>query len=330
MYKLVCYVVLMAIVVVLLPMLIIKGCGPEIVDKPPARESEGVKVKVYIASEDRVEDMYLEEYLKGVVAAEMPAEFEAEALMAQAIAARTYAYGRMLKIYTPKDDKHSGADICTDSLHCQAWMSKADAMKKWSIFFAGRYWKKIENAVAETKGIIITYNGVVINPVYHSNSGGMTENAEEVWGGKEVPYLRSVQSGGEEDSPAYMREISFKIADFCGILRKEFENIKLDEKDILKDIVILERTGSGRVKTIRVGNVDLKGAEFRRLFSLRSTNFTVKKDGKDKLKITAIGNGHGVGMSQWGANYLARNGATFEEIIKYYYTGVELGRIQDR
>lgn len=330
MYKLVCYVLLMASVVILLPMLIIKGCGPDVVEEPPAREIEEIRIKVYIASEDRVEDMYLEEYLKGVVAAEMPAEFETQALMAQAVAARTYAYGRMMKIYTPKDDKHSGADICTDSLHCQAWVSKADAIKKWSIFSAGRNWRKIENAVAETKDIIITYNGAVINPVYHSNSGGMTENAEEVWGGKAVPYLRSVPSGGEEDSPAYMREVSFKIADFCGILKKEFENIKLDEKDILKGIKILERTGSGRVKTIRVGNVDLKGTEFRRLFSLRSANFNVEKDGKDKLKITAIGNGHGVGMSQWGANYLAGNGATFEEIIKYYYTGVELDRIKDK
>lgn len=324
------YVALMLVVIILLPFLIVRGCSRE--EEPPeeiAEKPEEVMIKVYISSEDRVAEMPLEEYLKGVVAAEMPAEFELEALKAQAVAARTYAYGRMKKIYVPKEDTHKGADICTDFAHCQAWVSEEEARKKWGIFKASRYWSKIEKAVDETAGILLIYDGKIINPVFHANSGGKTENAEDVWAGSNAPYLRSVVSNGEEASAQYKYTVSINIEDFVSTLKKEYPDIKLNEKDVLSDIEILDYTEGNRVKTMRIGNIELKGTEFRKLFSLRSANFTIEKGDKNTLRITTIGNGHGVGMSQWGANYLAKNGGVFEEILKYYYQGIDFTTISD-
>jgi stage II sporulation protein D len=331
MKKIVCYILLMIVIIILLPLLIVKGCSFEQPDTPqehPLLEEE-IKVRVYIAPEEKTVEMELEEYLKGVVTAEMPAEFEPEALKAQAVAARTYVYGRIKKIYTPKDNSHVEADICTDPTHCQAWVSEADAKKKWGIFSANKYWKKIVKAVAETRHIIITYNDKIVNPVFHSNSGGRTENAEDVWDGSGEPYLKSVVSSGEEAYPDYQYTISIKESDFCGILREQYPEIILNEEDILNDIEILDYTEGGRVKIIKIGNVEIKGTEFRKLFSLRSANFKIEEGESDCLKITTIGYGHGVGMSQWGANNLAKNGGTYEEIIKYYYLGVDLKTIEE-
>lgn len=321
------YIVIMLVIVILLPSVIIRSCSlKENVETLP-KGQKGVKIKVCVSAENKVKEMLLEEYIKGVVAAEMPAEFEAEALKAQAIAARTYAYGRMGKIYTAKEDTHQGGDICTDPGHCQAWVSRDAAMRKWKIFSALQYWNKISKAVKDTEGILILYHGEVVNPVFHSNSGGRTENIEDVWGGSGVPYLKSVVSKGEEVSSEYRNTVSIRITDFIHKVKKEYSNAKLTEKNIFKDIKVMGHTEGGRVKTIKIGNITLKGTEFRKLFSLKSANFTIDKSENNTMKITTVGNGHGVGMSQWGANALAKNGYNYEEILTYYYTGVELGKI---
>lgn len=319
----------MTLIIVILPLIIVRGCSTVIEDIVVPEEKESIKIKVYIKSEDTVKEMLLEEYLTGVVAAEMPAEFELEALKAQAVAARTYAYGRVRKIYTPKDDIHKGADMCTDSAHCQAWTSKEEALLKWGGFTAGDKWNKIEKAVKETEGIIVVYDKNIVNPVFHANSGGTTENAEDVWAGVEVPYLKSVKSEGEEASTGYKVVTSFKEDDFINAIKKEHPDIKIDRNKLMDEVKILERTESDRVKTMRVGNVTLKGTDFRRLLNLRSTNFNIEKGESGGLKITTIGYGHGVGMSQWGANYLAKSGGTFEEIIKHYYKGVSLDTVEN-
>jgi len=332
MKKIIYYSFLMIIIIILIPMLIVGSCNfekPEGSKKPMEQADEGKKLKVYITPEKKVREMQLEEYIEGVVAAEMPAEFELEALKAQAVAARTYVYARFKKIYTPSDDIHEGADICTDPTHCQAWVSESDAKKRWGIFSAKKYWNKIERAVSETENIVIIFDDQIINPVFHSNSGGRTENAEDVWIGDGVPYLKSVTSSGEEACSEYKCEVLVKIEDFVGIVKKQYPDIKLNEKNILDDIKILDYTDSERVKSIKIGSVELKGTEFRKLFSLRSTNFKIEKGNDDSIKITTLGNGHGVGMSQWGANYLAKNGGTYEEILKYYYSGVELITIEE-
>jgi len=200
-------------------------------------------------------------------------------------------------------------------------------MKKWDEASASRYWDKIERAVEETRNFIITYNDNVANPVFHSNSGGKTENSEDVWEGAAEPYLRSVFSQGEDDSSQYKTEVVLKIKDFCDTLKKQYPDIKLDTKDILKNIHIVEYSEGGRVKTLRIGNIDIKGTEFRSMFGLKSTNLKIEASGNDSLKITTYGYGHGVGMSQWGANYMAKSGSRFDQIIKHYYQGVSIQTI---
>lgn len=325
MKKLVYYAGIMFSVIILLPLLIVKGCNYSKEEVPEQNKPQIVeKIKIYDSIRNTVMEMELEEYLKGVVAAEMPADFDLEALKAQAVAARTFTYGKLKGDYPANAGLHDGTAICTDSTHCQAWKSKEDAMKGWGFFRASANWRKIEKAVNETKGIITTYDNKIINALYHANSGGKTENCEDVWEGVAVPYLRSVTSNGENAASDFKVTLSMPANDFTTALKKKYPDIKLNDKNILSKIKILAYTSGGRVKTIKIGDITMKGTEFRTLFNLRSANFKIESSGKDNLKITTIGYGHGVGMSQWGANWLAKRGGTYDEILKYYYTGVDI------
>ncbi|MDQ2087772.1 stage II sporulation protein D [Herbivorax sp. ANBcel31] len=336
MKKIIGYILLMTMVIIVIPFIIVKGCSTVVEDLIPMDEPEILEknevlyLDVYVASEGETKKMPLEEYLIGVVAAEMPAKFETEALKAQAVAARTYAYGRMKKIYASNNsDAHRGADVCTDSGHCQAWISRADAIKKWGEDSGKENWDKIKRAVNETENIIIWYENKVVNPLYHANSGGITENSENVWDGVEVPYLRSVKSKGEDASSEYEVVTTFKEEDFISAFKSELPDLKIEEENLLDQVEVLERTDSERVDRIKVGDVNLKGTDFRRILDLRSTNFIIEEEESGEIKITTIGYGHGVGMSQWGANHLAKEGKGFEEIIKHYYKEVELDNIKN-
>lgn len=321
---------IMVAVVILLPLLIVKGCNNTVKEAPEQDKKEiEEKILVYDPINKKEWETELEEYLKGVVAAEMPADFDIEALKAQAIAARTFAYGRKIHLYEPKAGLHDDADICTDCAHCQAWISKDAAMRKWGIFNASRNWNKIVKAVSETKGLIITYDGKVINALFHANSGGKTENSEDVWDGIEVPYLRSVESYGEDMAKDFKTTVLLNNSDFIDKLKKEYPEIKLNIKNLTGSIKILDYTIGGRVKKLVAGDITMKGTDFRKLLGLRSANFKIEKADKDNIKITTLGYGHGVGLSQWGANYLAKRGGTYDEIIKYYYKGVEISSIND-
>jgi len=333
MKKILYYTGIMIAVIILLPLIIVRGCGrpPETVEEKPIEQvvekSEERKITVYRKDTESIVEMDLEEYIKGVVAAEMPADFSLEALKAQAVAARTFAYGRMSGVYKSKQGVHDEASICTDSTHCQAWISEENAKKKWNKLFASRNWNKIEKAVNSTKGKIVIYDGKVANTLFHAASGGKTENAEEVWEGVSVPYLRSVISSGEEAAKGYITTISISPEDLLKKLQEKYEEREFDE-DVYKKIKILDYTTGGRVKTLKVGDITMKGTDFRTLLGLRSANFTIEV--KDKtLKITTKGYGHGVGMSQWGADSLAKRGGTYIEILKHYYQGVDIVSIKD-
>ncbi len=330
MKKLVYYAGMMIAVVILLPLFIVKGCGHS-AEKKPSTNVTGSKertILVYDSTKHKTVKMNLEEYIKGVVAAEMPADFDMEALKAQAVAARTFAYGRLTGVYKSKQGVHDDADICTDSTHCQAWCSRESAMKKWSVFFAARNWSRIEKAVQDTSGMIVVYRGNIANTLFHASSPGKTENSEDVWAGTVVPYLRSVDSGGEERSKGYITSVLIKKARLLEKLAQAYPDAKIKE-DVLDKIKILDYTTGGRVKTLKVGNLTLKGTEFRTLFNLRSSDFTVEKADGQTLKITTTGYGHGVGMSQWGADSLAKKGGTYMEILKHYYTGVDIVSIEE-
>ena len=258
----------------------------------------------------------LDDYLCNVVSAEMPANFEIEALRAQAIVARTYT------IYKILNKKHENADICDDSTCCQAWISKEDRLARWEEGKRERNWKKICDCVNSTKGKIITYNNQPINAFFHSNSGGITEIPVNVWGGTGYPYLQSVETSGEDAYNQYASEVVFTQEELINKLKEKYSDISIDFSNN-DEIKILEKTESTRVKTVKFGNYEFSGVEARTLFGLKSTNFEITKDGNN-IKFSVKGYGHGVGMSQTGADSMAKQGSTAEEIIKHFYTGVEI------
>ena len=267
---------------------------------------------------DKIEKINLDEYLYGVVSAEMPASFEEEALKAQAVVARTYTIYKIVN----NDGKHGDADICDDSSCCQAWISEEDRKDRWDEKEKEENWNKIVNAVNSTQGKIITYEGKPINAFFHSNSGGETEAPIDVWGGSGYPYLQSVFTSGEDAYSQYNSEAEFTKAEFEEKIKEEHSDFKIDfdEKDCIK---IEEYTDGNRVKTIKIGNLELSGVEIRNIFGLRSANFEVTIE-NDKIKFKVIGYGHGVGMSQTGADSLAKEGKNYEDIIHHFYTNVEI------
>lgn len=286
---------------------------------PESKKSETYdKISVYIKSKDSVEEMNMSQYLKEVVSAEMPAEFEVEALKAQATAARTYLVNRIKADNKQAKEEHKGADICTDSTHCKAWICEAERKEKWGSEKADEYWQKISDAVESTSGVLITYNNSPISAVFHSTSSGFTENAKDVWGG-DVPYLVSVESKGEENSPRYHSERVLTVEEF-----KSIAESNLGEPDWNKGLFSdITRSDVGGIKTISIGGITIKGTQFRTMYDLRSTNIALSEE-NGNITMSVTGFGHGVGMSQYGANHLASLGMNYKDILKTYYSGVDI------
>lgn len=282
------------------------------------KTNEPDKEELYIEVWDEqsgVSNMKLEDYIIHVVAGEMPASYEIEALKAQAVAARTYA----LKHIKGEAKCKSGHTICTDPGCCQACLSTEEMRSSWGKSYS-TYYDKIKEAVSATSGEVLTSEGVLISALYHSSSGGKTENSEAVFA-VALPYLVSVDSVGEEDSPEYSDEKTFTNAEICTIINEAFPQAKL--KNPSEQIDIWGRTDSGRVKLVQLGDTVVNGQQLRSLLKLHSTNFSFKFN-KDSVTITCIGFGHGVGMSQCGANVMAKRGSNYKEILEHYYTGVKL------
>jgi stage II sporulation protein D len=263
-----------------------------------------------------VEEMTMADYLWSVVAAEMPASFEKEALKAQAVTARTYTRWKM----QTGQANHPDADVCTDSSCCQAYLSREQAAAAWG-GSAAAYQEKISAAVADTDGQIMTYQGQPIQAVFFSSAAGRTEDAVAVWG-NEVPYLVGVDSPEGEDVPNYHTQVTLSAEEFRAAFLAAYPQADLSGAPggWFQNTVA---TASGAVATMDVGGVTVRGTQLRRLFSLRSASFTVET-GEDTVTFQVTGYGHGVGMSQYGANALAQQGKTYQEILKWYYTGVEL------
>lgn len=258
------------------------------------------------------------EYIIHVVAAEMPASFESEALKAQAVAAFTYAVNRKSSGYS--DGTHDGCELCTDSTHCKAYASTERLREIWGDDFDA-YYKKICDAVDEVYGQYLSYDGEPISAVFHSLSSGVTESSADVWG-YDYPYLVSVDSSLDREVDGYESVVTVSREEFEKTM-KEYSNkcdLEGDPEEWIDDIV---RSDAGGVITMNVGGEVLTGGKFRNLFGLRSANFTVKYS-KETFTITVHGYGHGVGMSQYGANLMAKEGATYDQILLHYYTGVRL------
>lgn len=284
-------------------------------------KKEKKKIKLLMTDINEVVELDLDEYIKSVVCAEMPATYEMEALRAQAIVARTYT---MNKIESGTSPQHNGADVCDQSTHCQAYLSLNDRLNKWNSNGQDglMLWDRIEEAVISTSDKIIVYENKPIQAFFHANSGGKTEDVELVWNGNGINYLKSVETIGEDNYSQYSSNPIFSLEEFQNIMKSKYSNFKIDFEDE-NCIRIIERSESNRVQKIVIGNIELSGIDVRKLFALKSTNFEVQYNDKT-VDFNVLGYGHGVGMSQTGANELAKNGYDYEKIIKHYYIDVEI------
>lgn len=296
---------------VLAPIAIIKQRSAE----PPR---SGLSVAVLSRAEGKLYRMNLEQYLEGALAAEMPARFELEALKAQAVAARTLAVHR-LKRFGGKGCQHwPGADFCDDPNETQAWISVAAMKSRWGERDFAAYYGRIRRAVRETAGLILTYQNQPIDALYHSTCGVGTADAAEVWG-KDFPYLRSVDCGFDRHSNRWSNEAAFTWGDLS-------KRLKVPVSD-LRRLKVLQRSARGRILTLSLGKIRMRGSEFRTRLGLTSNAFGWKP-APGGLLFTAIGYGHGVGLCQYGADGMAKQGWNFRRILLHYYRGVTISKIK--
>ncbi len=274
-------------------------------------EVPSVDVAVYRSVEQKIQTIPLESYVVGVVATEMYADFELEALKAQSLAARTYIVDLLLAdnvVGVPK-----GADVTDTELH-QVYLNDAELKKSWGSDYSWKI-KKIKEAVNATKGQILTYGGKPITATFFSTSNGYTENSEDYWKSS-YPYLKSVASPWDKSSPKFYNNEMISVADFQKKL-----GVKLPAGNEIA--TVKARTKGNRISKVVIAGKELTGKEVRESLGLKSSDFTLKRQGKNII-VTTKGSGHGVGMSQYGANGMAMEGKKYDEIVKYYYQGVQI------
>lgn len=267
---------------------------------------QNIKVRVKRVDKNIIEEISLEKYLIGVLAGEMPVSYEIEALKAQTVAARSYTLKHL--------NKESDYDL-VDTVDNQVYLDEEYLKETWKENYEKNI-NKLKQAIKETEGQYLTYNGEIIEAFFFSTSSGNTENCKDVFG-KDLPYLVSVSSSWDESSPTY---IGTKT-----ISKKEFyEKLNLQYNETTNIEIIRNNTNS--IKTITINGTTIKGTNFRHTLGLKSTNIEITQD-NDNIYITSKGYGHGVGMSQYGALELARQGYKYDEILKYYYQGTEITKI---
>ena len=268
-----------------------------------------------------LEPMALEDYVCGVVAGEMPVEFDAEALKAQAVIARTFALTRILNA---TDGTHG--DLCDDYRHCQAYYDEAQLKERWGEDYEANH-KIIAGAVTATAGEILTYEGQVARTYYHSTCGGRTASAGEVWG-EEIPYLQSVECRWDTDAPRYEATVEVALADLPYLLGDGVSPCIAVPQGETASVVptVAAAAPSGRIATVEYGGLNIKGTDFRSALGLNSACFDFAVNG-NQLQIHTLGYGHGVGLCQHGANGMAREGANYKKILSYYYPGTKIDKI---
>ena len=278
-------------------------------------DAETVWMNVYIEEEERMAKMTLGGYVCGVIAEEMPAAYHLEALKAQAVAARTRAVAQM------RDNgcsRHPGADICTNSAHCQGYASLSECREKWKGDY-GVYRDRIVEAEKSTQNEILMYDNQPIQVFYHAISGGKTENAQTVFA-ENLPYLTSVVSQGEEQVRGFRSEVTISFEEMAEKL-SPLVVLQLTPEQVRQSLAIRSYTETGRVGSMEVGGKEVDAVAFRQVLGLRSTWFSITMN-DDGVLFHQQGYGHGVGMSQAGANIMAANGSSYQQILLHYYPGV--------
>ena len=266
-----------------------------------------VRVKRENGNIDRV---FFEEYVKGVLAGEMPTSFDLEALKAQAVAARSYVLKKM------EQNKEQDYDV-VDTVMNQVYLDDATLKEKWKDKYEEKN-NKIKQAIVETKGEYMTYNNEVIEAFFFSTSTGKTENSGEVFQ-TQLPYLKSVDSAWDEEvSPVFSQDNNLSLEEFYQKLNIEYnQNFKIE---------ITKTTSTGRIKELKINDHEFKANDIYQKLNLRSTFFDIKQK-DNQVEITTKGYGHGVGMSQYGALAMAKKGYKYQDILKYYYQGVEIKKL---
>lgn len=262
---------------------------------------------VKLLDSNKIISLSLEDYIIGVVSCEMPASYEIEALKAQAVASRTYALEKM--------NYNNNYDL-ENSTSNQCYHDNEKLKSKWGNNYE-KYYNKISKAVNDTAGIYMTYKGNIIKAFYFSTSNGYTEDVKDVFGST-LDYLVSVESPWDKNSKNFEKTVSFNEKDFL-------KKLNINDKTVNK-IEILNKTKSNRIYDLSINNIKFKGTTFRKLLGIRSTDFEINK--KDNIiYITTKGYGHGVGLSQYGSNEMAKLGYTYKEILKHYYKNIEINNV---
>lgn len=280
---------------------------------------QSTMINVYKVKENKIEKMDMEEYLYGVLSSEMPSTFDEEALKSQAIAARTYV---IYKMENNIISGHKNANVCTNSAHCQAYTSYDDLKKIKGNDWIQSDYIKVKKAVDDTRGQILTYGGKAILPLYFSTCSGKTENSKDVFS-TQYPYLVSVDSPYDTSSPKYSTTYSISKNKFIQYIKNSYPKLSVSLNQLEKEVNILNRTEGGCVKTIQVGNIKISGTEMRKILSLNSANFSIDYN-NDKINFNVKGYGHGVGMSQWGANGMAKKGCKYYDILFHYFKNTDI------
>lgn len=313
--------------ILILPAMIV-GSWEKVAPTPIAQQPE-TKIQLYVSGSKQLISIGLEEYVKGVLAAEMPASFHLEALKAQAVAARTYAVKRAGTFGGKGCDAHPQADLCDDPGHCQAWLPAVELQKKWGMLEYQNYWSKICQAVDSTAGQIITYQGVVIDPLFHSTCGGQTEDAGSVWQ-QSFSYLVPVECSYCQHSPKLKTEQRYSLAAFAAALHELDGSITVTTQALQSRspaLAVSKKTSTGRADTVSLGGKSLKATTLRYALGLNSTRFSHKIEG-EQIVFSVRGYGHGVGMCQYGADGMGQAGYDYRAILKHYYSGTQATNIR--
>ena len=297
-------IILTSITIVLIPFFVIKTFTKT--DNINIKYISSKTIKVKNETNGEIKEIPFEKYIIGVVSGEMPASYEIEALKAQAVAARSYALYHM----TGKE-----YDV-TNTTSSQVYLEEKDLKEKWKEDYDKNI-KKIEKAIKETKGEYLTYKGEKVDAMFFAVSTGKTENSEEVFVSK-LPYLRSVSSTWDEKSPVFNSVVTLSLKDF-------YNNLNLPYQENLK-IEVLEKTSTGRIRKIKINDNEINGRELQTKLKLKSNYFEIIKK-ENNITIKTKGYGHGVGMSQFGANEMAKEGSDYKKILKHYYEGTEITKI---
>ncbi|MGE5675693.1 MAG: stage II sporulation protein D [Mycobacterium leprae] len=322
--------VFLVVVMLVLPTVMGRLSAQPVTHPVAVEGADSLPIKVYFPATQTVESLPLGEYLKGVVAAEMPSSFATEALKAQFIVARTYAVHRMRRFAGSMKGgcpDNLEADICADPKTGQAYISEEEAVDKWGFFAASSLWHRLDEVQAATEGLVLRYGGELIDPLYHSVSGTTTEAAEDYFA-HALPYLKPADDHWGANAPGLKQTVQFTPEQLAARLNGISNTVAVAAvagavQAGRAPVEVTSRTASDRAKTVKVAGITLSGREFREKLGLRSTAFTVKVE-QGKVVITTTGYGHGVGMSQYGADGMARAGKSYKEILTHYYQGITI------